>query len=304
LTILAVDTSGAPVSVAVAESGRLCARFWLEHGKTHSEALMPCIEQALAGLGIGAESIGAYAAVVGPGSFTGLRIGVSAVKAMAFARGVQTIGVSSLDSLAYNTMFYSHSMLCPIIDARNSQVYSAIYRLGALGASESRTRRVLGGGGAGCPNGGASAQLGGTGDPHGDGRGLPGGGTLIRVAEPAIRHVSELAGEIGRLLSERRDAPTCPARPAAGAPSGCRPVVFNGDAAPKYMEYFERALADAGCACCMAGERDLLSDAASAALIAHGMAQRGALTPPAMLLPVYLRASQAERRRNELGERR
>jgi tRNA A37 threonylcarbamoyladenosine modification protein TsaB len=200
-------------------------------------------------------------------------------------------------------MFYAHSILCPIIDARNGQVYSAIYRLGAACGS-AQGGYAQGGCDANAlgQQGGAEGQQGHEGSPHG-------GRTLICVAEPAIRHVSELADAIRRLLSECRDATA--ARPLSGAP-GCQPeapdwrgpIIFNGDAAPKYMAYFERELAGAGNACRMAGERDLLSDAASAALVAHDMAQRGELTPPSMLLPVYLRASQAERRRNELGERR
>ncbi|MDR1440458.1 MAG: tRNA (adenosine(37)-N6)-threonylcarbamoyltransferase complex dimerization subunit type 1 TsaB [Clostridiales bacterium] len=333
MRILAIDTSGAPVSVAVAEDGKLLERIWLEHGRTHSETLMPCIEQTMAGLGLGADSFGAFAAVVGPGSFTGLRIGVSAIKAMAYARGVQTLGVSSLGSLAYNLLNYQHSLICPIIDARNDYVYSAIYRR--------------------APNGGQASFRGTASEPAAAAASAT-GASLACLAAPGARHVRELAGEICHILAEfacgspasepersseqtavnspsqepqsmpghepqtmpgkepegilERQPQNSPGQESENSPSrepGSTPergrrslVVFNGDAAAKYIGYFARELESAGCACSVAGERDLLADAASAALLACDMALRGEFTSPSALMPVYLRASQAERLRD------
>ena len=128
MKILAIDTSGKAVSAAVAEDGVLCSGIWLRHGKTHAEALMPCVESALSGLGIELRDIGAFAVVAGPGSFTGLRIGIAAVKAFAYAHGAGTVGISTMDALAKNLEIYENALLCPVMDARNGNVYQAIYK--------------------------------------------------------------------------------------------------------------------------------------------------------------------------------
>ena len=129
MRILAVDTSCKAVSVAIVTDGGISAKLWFEHGKTHSQTLMPAIDTVLTALGVKAADIDCFAAVTGPGSFTGLRIGIATVQMLALAGGVQTVGVSSLDALAYNLKNYGDCILCPMIDARNDQVFTAVYRL-------------------------------------------------------------------------------------------------------------------------------------------------------------------------------
>jgi tRNA threonylcarbamoyladenosine biosynthesis protein TsaB len=127
MNILALDTSGKAASAAVARDGKLAARMWLEHGKTHSQALMPCVESLLSLLGADVSEMDIFAAVTGPGSFTGLRIGVTTVKALAFANGAKSAGVSTFECLAHNMLAYGDALLCSVIDARNDQVYYQIF---------------------------------------------------------------------------------------------------------------------------------------------------------------------------------
>jgi tRNA threonylcarbamoyladenosine biosynthesis protein TsaB len=127
MRILAVDTSTNVASVAILEDDIIIGEYNCNKGKTHSQKLMPMIQSLLEKVNLTAADMDAFAASIGPGSFTGLRIGVTTIKTMAFAAGKPVISVYTLDALAYN-MQMSKALLCPIIDARNSQVFTAIYR--------------------------------------------------------------------------------------------------------------------------------------------------------------------------------
>ncbi|HOJ09466.1 MAG TPA: tRNA (adenosine(37)-N6)-threonylcarbamoyltransferase complex dimerization subunit type 1 TsaB [Clostridiales bacterium] len=126
MKILAADTSSAVASVAVMEDSTLLGEYTLNHKKTHSQKLVPMINEILKNLELTPEEIDAFAVSIGPGSFTGLRIGVTTIKAMAYALQKQAIGVPTLDTLAFNIPFCD-SLICPIIDARNNQVYTSLY---------------------------------------------------------------------------------------------------------------------------------------------------------------------------------
>ncbi|MCX7711026.1 MAG: tRNA (adenosine(37)-N6)-threonylcarbamoyltransferase complex dimerization subunit type 1 TsaB [Clostridia bacterium] len=127
MKILAVDTSSTVAAVAVAENTKLLGEFIINHKKTHSQKLMPMIKNILDSLELSPAEIDLYAASSGPGSFTGLRIGVTAVKAMAFAAGKPVVSVPTLDALAYNVP-ETEALICPMMDARNNQVFTAIYK--------------------------------------------------------------------------------------------------------------------------------------------------------------------------------
>lgn len=127
MRILAVDTSTNVASVAILEDDVIIGEYNCNKGKTHSQKLMPMIQSLLEKVNLCATDIDAFSASIGPGSFTGLRIGVTTIKAMAFAAGKPVISVYTLDALAYN-MSMSKALICPIIDARNNQVFTAIYR--------------------------------------------------------------------------------------------------------------------------------------------------------------------------------
>lgn len=127
MKVLAVDTSSVVATVALMEDERLLGEYSINNKKTHSQKLMVMIKEILAGLELKPSDIDVYAASIGPGSFTGLRIGVTTVKAMAYANSKPVIGVPTLDALAYNVVT-SGLIICPILDARNNQVFTALYR--------------------------------------------------------------------------------------------------------------------------------------------------------------------------------
>ncbi len=127
MKLLAVDTSAAGCGVAVVDDALLIAETVLVRRQTHSKHLMELVRNALASAGLTAREMDAFAVVEGPGSFTGLRIGVSAVKGMADACGKPAAGVSSLRALAHQLPF-SPLPLCVLMDARRGEVYCARFR--------------------------------------------------------------------------------------------------------------------------------------------------------------------------------
>lgn len=128
MLMLSVDSSAAPASVCLSEDGKIIADYYLNTGFTHSQTLMSMVESVLSISGRTATDIDVYAVNCGPGSFTGVRIGVSAVKGMAFATDKPCAAVSTLDSMAYNCLG-NHAVVCACMDARRQQVYNAVFRV-------------------------------------------------------------------------------------------------------------------------------------------------------------------------------
>ena len=126
MRVLAVDTSSNVATVAVMENDLLLGEYILNHKKTHSQKIMPMIEQLLSDLELTANDIDIFAAAVGPGSFTGLRIGVATVKALAHAVGKRVVSVGTLEALAYNVPQCEH-IIVPIMDARRNNIFTASY---------------------------------------------------------------------------------------------------------------------------------------------------------------------------------
>lgn len=124
MTILALDSSGLACSAAVWQDGAITAACRINNGNTHSETLMPLVECVLQGAGTQASRLDYIACVTGPGSFTGVRIGVSTARALSFAHGIPCIAVTSLEALA-NVPFVG--TVCPLLDARRGQVYCAAF---------------------------------------------------------------------------------------------------------------------------------------------------------------------------------
>lgn len=125
--ILAVDTSAKPVSCALAEDDRVIASFFANTGLTHSQTLMPMIENMLVVSGKKVSDLDAVAVNAGPGSFTGVRIGVSAVKGIAFTDNLPCISVSTMECMAENTATVPGTIICCLMDARCQQVYGALF---------------------------------------------------------------------------------------------------------------------------------------------------------------------------------
>lgn len=126
MKILAIESSSTPASVAVTDNETLLGEFTVNIKRTHSEKLLPLVDSLLDTLNIAASDIDAFAISAGPGSFTGLRIGMSVAKLMAQVSEKPLIAVSTLESLAMNVSTFD-GYICPMIDARNNTVYSALY---------------------------------------------------------------------------------------------------------------------------------------------------------------------------------
>jgi tRNA threonylcarbamoyladenosine biosynthesis protein TsaB len=127
MKILAVDTSSRSCSVAVVENDNLLAEIIKEDGETHSRHLMDMIKKVLELSGLVPFDIDCFAVTKGPGSFTGLRIGISSVKGLAAATGKPLAGISTLDALAAQVLPTPY-LVCSVIDARKGEVYSSRYR--------------------------------------------------------------------------------------------------------------------------------------------------------------------------------
>lgn len=127
MKILALDSSASIGTVALCEDKKLICELTVNTGNTHSETLLPTVEQVLKLTGTTVDEIDLFACSVGPGSFTGVRIGVATIKGLAFGRNTQCVGISTLDSLAQNISCYD-GILCPVMDARRDHVYNALYR--------------------------------------------------------------------------------------------------------------------------------------------------------------------------------
>ena len=131
--ILSLDSTAIAASVALCDDERLLSLTTVENGNTHSQTLLPLIEQTLARFELCPHDMGLLACSAGPGSFTGVRIGASTVKGLGFGTDIPCIGVSTLKALAYNLIGFD-GLICPVMNARRNQVYNALFecRDGAL----------------------------------------------------------------------------------------------------------------------------------------------------------------------------
>ena len=126
MKILALETSAKSVSAAVAENGVILAAAYQNNGLTHSRTLMPLVDSMLKNAGLTAKDMELIAAAAGPGSFTGLRIGVSAAKGLAWALELPCCGVSTLEAMAENARAFEGTVICAM-DARRQQIYNAVF---------------------------------------------------------------------------------------------------------------------------------------------------------------------------------
>lgn len=130
MNILAIDTSSPVASAAVMADGVLAGEYVISNGKTHSQIIIPLISDMLNKVGMTINDIDVFSTSLGPGSFTGLRIGVATAKSFAQAMGKEIIGISALSGLCANVSCCEDVLICPIMDARRGNVYNAIYKNG------------------------------------------------------------------------------------------------------------------------------------------------------------------------------
>ena len=125
---LALESTSLTASAALARDGKLLAQYSLNSGNTHSTTLLPLAVHMLNSCKLSVADIDMFACSLGPGSFTGVRIGVATIKGLAFEANKPCIGVSSLEALAY-TNRAADGIVCPLINARRTQYYSALFRI-------------------------------------------------------------------------------------------------------------------------------------------------------------------------------
>lgn len=129
MKILAIDTSSKICSVAILEDTEIIIEKHIEDELTHSQKLMPLIDELLKKCNLKIKDFDLLSCCIGPGSFTGVRIGVSTVKAFYDVTSIPIVGVTSLESLAYNTLEsnFNNNIVCSIIDAKNDNIYYSVY---------------------------------------------------------------------------------------------------------------------------------------------------------------------------------
>ncbi|MGN0476529.1 MAG: tRNA (adenosine(37)-N6)-threonylcarbamoyltransferase complex dimerization subunit type 1 TsaB, partial [Ruminococcus sp.] len=126
MKILGIDTSAKTSSVGICEDNRIVDELFLDKGLTHSETILPMIDEILTRNELSLDDIDALSVNNGPGSFTGIRIGVAVVKGLAFDKDIPCYEVSTLDSIAYNCKD-KNGLVVATMDARRNQVYNANY---------------------------------------------------------------------------------------------------------------------------------------------------------------------------------
>ncbi|KAB0445240.1 hypothetical protein KQ41_03200 [Lysinibacillus fusiformis] len=124
---LGIETANTPLSIAVVKDGKVVAEMVQNIKLTHSAGAMPAIEEILARIDVRPNDLDAIAVSEGPGSYTGVRIGVTLAKTLAWTLQKPLVGVSSLKTLAANAALYN-GLICPIFDARRGNVYTAVYQ--------------------------------------------------------------------------------------------------------------------------------------------------------------------------------
>lgn len=127
MKILAIDSSGLVASVAIVEDDNLIAEYTVNYKKTHSQTLLPMLDEIVKMTDTDLESIDVIAVAKGPGSFTGLRIGAATAKGLGLAMKKPLVGIPTVEGLAMNLQGCS-DLVCPIMDARRNQVYTGIYK--------------------------------------------------------------------------------------------------------------------------------------------------------------------------------
>ena len=141
MLVLGIETSTPQASVAIGSEQGLIASALVSRGASHNEFLLPAIRFCLTEAGLGFRNIGGVAASLGPGLYTGMRVGIATSKALAQALSVPIVGMSSLDLLAYEVR-YSPKTICAVLDARRGEVFHAFYRASPGGIQRMSDYRI------------------------------------------------------------------------------------------------------------------------------------------------------------------
>lgn len=230
MKVLALDSSGLVASVALVEDDNLLGEYTINYKKTHSQTLLPMLDEVAGMVELDLNSIDVIAVSAGPGSFTGLRIGSATAKGMALALNKPIVSVPTVDALAYN-LWGSSEVICPLMDARRQQTYTGLYEFQ---------------------------------------------GEEFTVIEPQcvvmIQDIIEKINSLGRK------------------------VIFLGDGVAVFKEYIEE---NCKVPFSFAPAHQNKQRASSVAVLGMELCRQGKAQPAAEHKPDYLRASQAERERQE-----
>lgn len=143
MKLLAIDSSGLTATVACMDGETMLGEYTIQYKKTHSQTLLPMIDQVVKMIEWDLKTIDAIAVAAGPGSFTGLRIGAATAKGLGLALHIPIVPVPTLEGLAYNLYGgFGENLVCPMMDARRNQVYSGIYEFRTEGMKKTDFREV------------------------------------------------------------------------------------------------------------------------------------------------------------------
>lgn len=142
MTVFGIDTCCMAATAALVNEDVMVAQTVVNKNKTHSQMMMPLVEQMFRAAEVEPSVVDAFAAAVGPGSFTGVRIGVATAKALAQAAQKPCVAVSTLEALAFSSKYFD-GIICPILDARREQVYNALFQGGKDGMERLCEDRAL-----------------------------------------------------------------------------------------------------------------------------------------------------------------
>ena len=274
MKILALEASGPTAGCALAEDGRVIGEYQVNYGKTHSQTLVPMLEELRRQTELDLHTVDAIALTAGPGSFTGLRIGAATAKGIALGLEKPIIAVSTLESLAFN-LYGKDALICPIMDARRRQVYTAVYD-GRAGRIMREAEPVSGA--EDLPSDRSSRPV-----PADDRSGRPSGlfSVLPALLAPCPMGMEEL---LARLNETGRE------------------VIFLGDGVPVYRGVIGETLA---VPYFYAPGHLSLQRAASTAVLAGLLYEakgEAVLTDADDFRPEYLRKTQAEQQREKAQE--
>ncbi|KNF09622.1 tRNA threonylcarbamoyladenosine biosynthesis protein TsaB [Gottschalkia purinilytica] len=142
MKVLAIDTSSTVATVAIMDDEKLIGEYTINDKMTHSQKLMPIIRDIMKASDLNIDEIDVFGVSKGPGSFTGLRIGIATIKSLAHSVEKDVVGISTLDALAFNIPF-SNGIIVPIMDARRERVFTGIYKWESGGLHIIRENMVI-----------------------------------------------------------------------------------------------------------------------------------------------------------------
>lgn len=143
MKILGLDSSGLVASVAIVEDANLLGEYTVNYKKTHSQTLLPMLDEVAKMIELDLNTVDAIAVAAGPGSFTGLRIGSATAKGLGLALSKPLVAVPTVDALAYNLVGH-RDLVCPLMDARRNQTYTGLYRFDGNDMSVVREQCAVG----------------------------------------------------------------------------------------------------------------------------------------------------------------